>query len=322
MRERESSKDLDPDILYGFLTTFLPRFDRYPLQRPDGSYMAVQSPITFHLVAEHIHGVQTIGAYVLGQDNCARWLCLDADDEADWQGVLSLADELARENVPTYREPSRRGGHLWLFFPAPLLGIDARRFGKYLLNSHNLKTVELYPKQDELRTGPGSLVRLPFGVHRKSGRRYHFVAPTGEPLAPTIREQLAILAHPLAVPMSYIETTLANAPEAKPVFPTPLFVKREAITGETPSERIKNTISVVDFVRQYVDLDRNNRGYCPFHEDHHMSFGVNESRNFWHCFSGCGGGSVIDFWGRWRAVQGQSDDFTETITELIHLLGL
>lgn len=305
-----------------FAATFFPRLDRYPIQRHDGSYLAIQSQLTMELVESHLRGKITIGTYALDQENRAKWLCFDADDESDWQGLRTLAEDLDHEDVPSYREPSRRGGHLWMFFPSPLAGADVRRFGKYLLNSHNLKTAELYPKQDELRTGPGSLVRLPFGIHRKSGRRYHFVTPTGEPLAPTIREQLAILAHPLVVPKSYLETTLANAPEAKPMFPTPCFNKQGKVEGKTPSERIKNTISVYDFVSQYVDLDQNGRGLCPFHDDHRASFGVNESQNFWHCFAGCGGGSVIDFWDRWRALHGHSDDFTETITDLIQLLGL
>ena len=29
--------------------------------------------------------------------------------------------------------------------------------------------------------------------------------------------------------------------------------------------------------------------------DLHPSFGVNTEGNYWHCFAGCGGGSVIDF---------------------------
>jgi hypothetical protein len=41
-------------------------------------------------------------------------------------------------------------------------------------------------------------------------------------------------------------------------------------------------------------------GLCPFHDDHHPSFGVNDEGNYWNCFAGCGGGSGIDFWTKWR----------------------
>ena len=34
---------------------------------------------------------------------------------------------------------------------------------------------------------------------------------------------------------------------------------------------------------------------CPFHEDKHPSFVIYLETNSFHCFSGCGGGSSIDF---------------------------
>lgn len=76
-----------------------------------------------------------------------------------------------------------------------------------------------------------------------------------------------------------------------------------------------------DFVEHYVVLDHRGMGLCPFHEDHHPSFGAKAT--YWHCFAGCGGGGVIEFWRHYRAqVLGQSDDFTETIKDLARILGL
>ena len=56
-------------------------------------------------------------------------------------------------------------------------------------------------------------------------------------------------------------------------------------------------------------------GLCPFHDDHHPGVGVNDEGNYWYCFAGCGGGSVIGCWMRWRAC-----DFTAAITELAEML--
>jgi DNA primase len=39
----------------------------------------------------------------------------------------------------------------------------------------------------------------------------------------------------------------------------------------------------------------NRQCLCQFHYDHNPSFGVNDAEYCWHCFAGCGGGSVIDF---------------------------
>src|SRR5690606_1774392 len=62
-----------------------------------------------------------------------------------------------------------------------------------------IESIELYPKQDELKTGPGSLVRLPFGIHRLTNKRYFFITPDGAPLAPSVREQMALLHAPRRV---------------------------------------------------------------------------------------------------------------------------
>ena len=309
--------DIDPHALAAYAATFISRYDRYALQRPDGSYRAVTQRLSLTLVQAHMLGEITLGAYALDEQSRARWLCLDADDEASWGGVLELARQL---DQPSYIEQSRRGGHLWLFFEQAVPGKDARRLGKWLLAEHGLAEVELYPKQDELRTGPGSLVRLPLGIHQKSQKRYAFITPEGELLAPTARAQLAILAWPERVAATYVQDVLARLPEPRRVFPTPRLVHHGEVTSETPSERIKSAVSVYDFVSQFVDLDRNGRGYCPFHDDHHMSFGVNEEHNFWNCFAGCGGGSVIDFYMKWRELNGEDASFAATVAELARLL--
>lgn len=86
------------------------------------------------------------------------------------------------------------------------------------------------------------------------------------------------------------------------------------------SERIKDKVSVLEFVSQYVDLKpiKNGAlGLFPFHDDHNPSLGINDKDNYWYwnCFAGCGGGSVIDFWMMWSKC-----DFVEAVTELAHVL--
>jgi hypothetical protein len=34
---------------------------------------------------------------------------------------------------------------------------------------------------------------------------------------------------------------------------------------------------------------------CPFHDDENPSFNMNPESGLWNCFSGCGGGSLVDF---------------------------
>jgi len=56
---------------------------------------------------------------------------------------------------------------------------------------------------------------------------------------------------------------------------------------------VKVSVTVLEFVRQYVDLKPTASGaigVCPFHDDHHPSFGINEDGNCWQCFARCSGG--------------------------------
>jgi hypothetical protein len=319
-KERLPTSELDPDLLTSYADTFISRWDMYPIQLGDSRYVSVKKKLNLQLVDAHLRGHITLGAYALSQDHHAKWICFDADDESAWIRLIELSGELITRDVPTYLEPSRRGGHLWLF-THPLPGSNIRRFGQRLLAEHFIEDVELFPKQDRLVTGPGSLVRLPLGIHRKNGRRYHFVTLTGKPLAPTIRDQVRLLASPRLVPEPFVSQILDRTPPPVEVPPTPVFPPpADEVQGETLSERIKNAISVYDFVSQYVDLDERGRGLCPFHDDHHKSFGVNISEDFWHCFA-CGiGGSAIDFWSAWRKHHGKDPDFVPTIKDLADML--
>jgi DNA primase len=70
-------------------------------------------------------------------------------------------------------------------------------------------------------------------------------------------------------------------------------------------------VTVPESVSQYVDPKPTRSGAIGlrlFHDDNQPSFGVNDEGNCWHCFSGCGGGSMIDFWMKW-----QGCDFTTAV---------
>lgn len=316
--EYERPAEIDGAVLAAYTNTFIGRSDCYPVQCADGRYRAVYQPLTLAKVEAHVRGQMTLGAYALNTQHQARWLCLDADTDSQWAGLGQMAEQLGQEGVTAYLESSRRGGHLWLF-TAPLTGSVIRRLGKWLLARHGLAGVELYPKQARLVTGPGSQVRLPLGIHRRDGRRHGFVTLAGQPLAPTVRDQLRVLAAPQRLPTEWIEAVLPHLPEAKTVTPTPRFERGTAV-GFTLSERLKNAISVRDFVSQFVVLDQANTGLCPFHDDQVNSFSVDEQGNYWQCFAGCGGGSLIDFWMQWRQAHGQDSSFTATIKDLANLL--
>lgn len=312
--------ELDLSLVAAYARTFLTRADLYPKQQADGSYITLHQPLDLGLITQHVLGQITLGAYLLGRDSTAKTLCFDADTPAAWDGLLALARTLAQRGITTYPEISRRGGHLWLFIP-PLSGLFARRFGSLLLADHGLSGIELYPKQDQLTTGPGSLVRLPLGIHRLTGRRYAFITADGQPLAPTIREQIALLSSPARVPFDFISPYLVRSlPPAERQKPKPESKVLCPPTQNTLSERIKARISVLEFVSRYVELDARYAGFCPFHDDQKKSFSVNAEGNYWRCFAGCKGNTVIDFWMVWRTKHGQDGSFTATVQDLRQML--
>lgn len=328
--EKLHSLELNQEHLRAFTDTFISRYDCFPKQLEDGSYISVKKTVSPNLVAAHIKGYITIGAYALDKSGWAKWLCFDADEDELWRGLWGLAQKLEGQGAVPYLEPSRRGGHLWLFTPT-IPGFQVRRFGKQLLAEEGLPErageqvgIELYPAQDYPKGGPGSLVRLPLGVHRRDGHRYHFVKTTGEPLADSIRGQMALLAQPERLPLDFIDSIVARAPamqEAVPVSP-----RRKNPEVANLSERIKAATTVYEFVGRYVELDNQGKGHCPFHDDQKKSFQVDIEDDYWHCYAGCltpegnKGGSVIDFWMKWREAHGQDGSFKATIKELAKML--
>jgi hypothetical protein len=168
-KEKAPPSELDPHQVADFAATFLSRGNYYPRQKDTGAYFVVDKPLHVGVVMAHLRGMMTIGAYALSPTHEAKHLCFDADDQDGWSAIKGMARTLADDGVTPYLEHSRRGGHLWLFTPLTN-GQDIRRIGKQLLTEHRIDGVELYPKQDALSTGPSSLVRLPLGVHRVTGK--------------------------------------------------------------------------------------------------------------------------------------------------------
>lgn len=317
--DRQNPTGVELDYLAAALAKrFIRRWDLFSKQRDDGRYVCIRERLHHDHLLEHLQGEITLGAYVLDEDSQGAYLVFDADNDPDWRRLQALAVALLEIDATTYLERSRRGGHLWMFFDEALSGDEIRRFGQGLMLQFGLGSLELFPKQAQLGGGPGSLVRLPFGVHRKSGRRYGFYLPHGQPLAPSLREQIELLEEPETVPAEIIKRFSDLVPSKKRQAADLASVNRtgKSADGQAPLfERIKQAIPVRDFVGRYVDLSSNGTGLCPFHDDHVDSFSVQDERNFWKCFA-CGkSGSIIDFWMYYRDC-----DFKTAVEQLARML--
>ncbi len=102
--------------------------------------------------------------------------------------ALRLRRELARRGCASLLELSgEKGYHLWMRFEEPVPSFRLRRWLVSLVAAAGEPPegvrVEIFPKRDRLRPGEmGSVVKLPLGVHRRSGRRCRLLDEHGEPL--------------------------------------------------------------------------------------------------------------------------------------------
>jgi len=169
----------------------------------------------------------------------------------------------------------------------------------------------MVPKQYYLNHGPGSLIRLPFGVHRKSGKRYGFMITNGLELAGEPEDQILLLNHAKAVSDSAFDEFWQIGYFAENQTNENKFEGEAKKEEMALSDKIKARVTAIDFISQYVKLSSTGRGLCPFHDDRNASFSVNIEKNYWKCFAGCGGGSIIDFW-----MVKRNCDFKQAIHEL------
>lgn len=84
---------------------------------------------------------------------------------------------------------------------------------------------------------------------------------------------------------------------------------------------IKDSVSILDVVSQYVRLERATadeyRGLCPFHNEKHPSFYVNPEKGLYYCF-GCGAsGDVITF-----LMNIENITFVEAVKKLAEMAGI
>lgn len=267
---------------------FANRKDIYARQLYDGRYYLVKNHFSPRIMYSHLKGEVTLGTYLLDQNNHAKFVVLDADDQID--GIAQIHEQMQQLDIPSYLETSRRGGHLWFFFREKIPGAKARGFGMALAKMYDLQ-LEVYPKQERLDGGPGSLIRVPFGIHRKSGQRYEFLG------LGNIRQQVEALCDPHTVPVDVVNQ----------------YQYHEPVRVYQPPE-IVSTIPLVEYIRQYVDLRPTASGFiglCPFHQDNVPSFGINTRGNYWNCFAGCGGGDLVGFVMKMKHIS-----FKEAVKEL------
>lgn len=90
--------------------------------------------------------------------------------------------------------------------------------------------------------------------------------------------------------------------------------------SESKIEEIRNSVSIVDVISEYVQLRKRGKnfvGLCPFHNEKTPSFTVTEEKQIFHCFGCHIGGNVFKFLMEYKKIS-----FIEAVQEIAEQQGI
>ncbi len=296
------------DQLRTFARLCIGRQDDFALQRGDGGYYRVGRLLTSDDLRLHLEGQQTIGTYLITERGVCRFAVFDADSTAGLVELLSVQSRLRHDGIASYLEGSRRGGHLRVFLSTPAPAALVRRW----LLPYCPAGVEFYPKQETASfEHPGSLMRVPFGVHRLSGRRYPFVSLVDGkfvPVARSVSDALVWLSTVERVQVPNLLPVAEHDARAQTATTKNILQKNGGSLISEQGLTIRDWCLSQDacaVIGRYVALDEGGMGCCPF--GWHHSDGRDSRPSLlvytpsggdlccWYCHALHGGGSLFDF---------------------------
>ena len=175
-------------------------------------------PLTDQVIHDHLTGKLTAGVYPLLTDETCWFLAADFD-KATWQDdVRAFLQTCADWKIPAALERSRsgRGGHVWIFFDAPLPAGLARKLGAAILTRTMERRHQLgldsydrfFPSQDTMpKGGFGNLIALPLQHLPRSHGNSVFLAADFNPHP----DQWAFLSGIQRTSLPEIETLVRDA---------------------------------------------------------------------------------------------------------------
>lgn len=196
-----------------FLSLFRGREDLWARQWCDErgrvGYSPVRDPLTPAVIRNHLLGNVTVGVYPIRVDDTVRFFAVDLDiNRAALEGARTdpAAARKLREDLhgrglaifsdlrefgfdPLFEDSGYKGRHYWVILERPEPAEVIWRLGESLLALLSVRLpptmhLEFFPRQPS-RSGPagvGNLIKLPLGVHRKTGRRSVFLDVEGRPV--------------------------------------------------------------------------------------------------------------------------------------------
>ena len=181
-------------------------------------------PVTDEVIRHHLSGKDNAGndfvagVYPMLADETCHFLAMDFDKESWQDDVLAVMETCRRLEIPAALERSRsgNGGHVWIFFDAPVPATLARKLGSYILTETMEHRPEiglasydrLFPNQDTLpKGGFGNLIALPMQKAPRAHGNSVFIDETFTPHP----DQWAFLSKIPCMSRNRIETLASDA---------------------------------------------------------------------------------------------------------------
>jgi TOTE conflict system primase-like protein len=260
---------------------FLTRRQPYARQQEDGSYLWVFQRLDRLALLSHLQGKETLALAARDELGQCRWVCVDADVPDGLVQLRLVQQTLEAHELPSLLERSRRGGHLWLFFtlpqPASLATGVVHGLLEPLYSSGQLPQVlEVYPDTTDL----GHAVRMPLGIHRRTGLRYPFLDQESTPIdLENLPEAMAFALSLPAIRPEQLRAVAAKggvSSQAARLPSAPSSQSFESVHFSTTSEVIRwvdgqvNLLGLLEELAPATDMRLTGQGYlgwCPFHDD-------------------------------------------------------
>lgn len=199
----------DKTTSHRMLRTVVGREDIYALETIDAGHHRKNElqilPMTEIVVEQHLAGVCTAATYIQRSNSTAKFMVIDIDvskkiimkygnDTDEFRAYLTKTGETAQQllkllhslGIQGYVEFSGyRGYHVWIFFTEWLPVRYTNMFADLLESRLSVAeedgiSVEYFPNKTRLKPGKyGQAIKLPYGIHSKTGERSYFVDEDG-----------------------------------------------------------------------------------------------------------------------------------------------
>lgn len=170
-------------------------------------YQPVRHPLSARDVRNHLLGNVTLGVYPVRLDGTTRFFAIDLDlrkealesaagdperaqrlREAVRRAAAHVRARLRELGLDALEESSGfKGRHFWVFLDPPAPAGHVHEMGRRLLAFVDPADpdigLEFFPKQGSRRGRLGNLIKLPLGIHLRTGRRSLLLDEEGRPLA-------------------------------------------------------------------------------------------------------------------------------------------